>query len=223
MPSLVELLPTHPVFASLDDVAIESLSASSIERCYQKGAPVVHTDDIWPYFFIVVDGSIEAIKVSLEGRNLLVGIFNPGDVFWGLAFFREDAPMPVTLKAGKPSKINIWSKEILQPIFTQYGKLSWELSCIMVDNMMRASAIVDGLAFQPVAGRVAQFLLEQYPTDYTSTPRNLTLDEMAASTGTTREMVCRFLQQFANNGAIEITRTEFAIVDRQKLENIANK
>ena len=69
MTSLVELLLTHPVFASLDDVAIKSLAASSIERCYQKGASVVHTDDIWPYFFIVVDGNIEAIKVSQEAFN----------------------------------------------------------------------------------------------------------------------------------------------------------
>jgi CRP/FNR family transcriptional regulator len=223
MTSLVKTLSSHPVFSSLDEDTIEHLAKSSIERSYEKKTTIVRTEEIWPYFFLVVDGSVEAVKASPEGRNLLVGIFNSGDLFWGLAFFRESAPMPVTLQTDQPSRINIWSKEILQPVIFQNGKLLWEISCVMVDNMMRASGIVDSLAFQPVAGRVAQFLLEEYPSDHTNLPRNLTLDEMAARTGTTREMVCRFLQQFANNGAIEITRTEFAIINRQKLENIAKK
>ena len=117
--------------------------------------------------------------------------------------------MPVTLQASTASKVNIWSNEILQPIIVRNGKFAWELSRVMIDNMIRASSIVDGLAFQPVAGRVAQFLLENYPTDQQNLPRNLTLEEMASRTGTTREMVCRFLQRFADSGAIEITRTEF--------------
>lgn len=221
--SLTELLSTHPVFASLDGDTIDHLAKSSIERSYEKKTTVVRAEEIWPYFFMVIDGSIEAVKASPEGRNLLVSIFNPGDLFWGLAFFREGAPMPVTLRTEQPSKISIWSKELLQPVISRNGRLAWEISCVMVANMMRASTIVDGLAFQPVAGRVAQFLLDQYPSDHKNMPRNLTLDEMAARTGTTREMVCRFLQQFANNGAIEITRTEFSIVDRQMLENISNK
>ncbi len=223
MPTITTMLSTHPLFDSLDPVDISFLAESSIERHYPKDAIIAHSGDIWPYFFIVTDGTVEAVKMSHEGRNLLVGIFNLGDVFWGFAFFREGEPMPVTLQASIATKVNIWSKEILQPVIHRNGKFAWDISCVMIDNMMRASSIVDGLAFQPVAGRVAQFLLEHYPAEQQNLPRNLTLEEMAARTGTTREMVCRFLQRFANSGAIEITRNEFSIMDRQKLESIADK
>ena len=223
MSNLPTLLSTLPLFQSLDTEEIALLANSSLERQFQKGTAIAYAGDIWPYFFIVIDGTIEAQKISPEGRNLLVGIFNSGDVFWGLAFFREGEPMPVTLQASAASKVNIWSTEILQPIIVCNGRFAWELSRVMVENMIRASSIVDGLAFQPVAGRVAQFLLENYPSDQQNLPRNLTLAEMASRTGTTREMVCRFLQKFADNGAIDITRTEFSITNRQKLENIANK
>ena len=165
MSNLPTLLSTLPLFQSLDTEEIALLANSSLERQFQKGTAIAYAGDIWPYFFIVIDGTIEAQKISPEGRNLLVGIFNSGDVFWGLAFFREGEPMPVTLQASAASKVNIWSTEILQPIIVRNGRFAWELSRVMVDNMIRASSIVDGLAFQPVAGRVAQFLLENYPSD----------------------------------------------------------
>jgi CRP-like cAMP-binding protein len=88
----------------------------------------------------------------------------------------------------------------------------------MVERMLQASAIVDELAFQPVIGRVARLLLENFPSDQDSAPRHLTLDEMAARVGTTREMVCRILYRFAERGAIQINRTEFIFTDRSLLE-----
>ena len=51
----------------------------------------------------------------------------------------------------------------------------------------------------------------------------MTLDEMAAHIGSTREMVCRILQRFANQGLIEITRTEFSFTDREQLNLLAQK
>jgi DNA-binding transcriptional regulator LsrR (DeoR family) len=53
--------------------------------------------------------------------------------------------------------------------------------------------------------------------------RSLTLDDMAARIGSTREVVCRFLQRFADENLINITRTEFEISDRQGLMNIIHK
>jgi len=223
MSQLAKRLSNHSVFSSLNETTINFLAQSGIEKHFPKDAYIAHLEDIWPFFFIVLEGCVEATKISLEGRTLLVGVFEKDDMFWGPAFFHENTTMPVMLQADRSSKIILWSKEILQPIILGDSKLAWEISRKMVEYMLRVSSIVDGLAFQSVGGRVAQFLLEQYPIDQQSLPRNLTLIDIAARTGTTSEMVCRFLQQFSNNGAIEITRTEFSIVDRSKLEIIASK
>jgi DNA-binding transcriptional regulator LsrR (DeoR family) len=46
---------------------------------------------------------------------------------------------------------------------------------------------------------------------------------MAARIGSTREVVCRFLQRFADQNLIKITRTEFEINDRGRLLEIIHK
>jgi CRP-like cAMP-binding protein len=90
--------------------------------------------------------------------------------------------------------------------------------------MLRASEIVEELAFQPVAGRLAKLLID-FPGQTSSGPvaRSLTLDDMAARVGSTREMVCRLLQRFADKDLIRITRTEFEITDRSHLLDMVQK
>ena len=94
----------------------------------------------------------------------------------------------------------------------------------MLRRMLYASDIVEELAFQPVTGRLARLLLERFGDavgDYVA--RDMTLDEMAARIGSTREMVCRQLYRFVDEGAIQINRTEFMITDRGVLQDIAGK
>jgi CRP-like cAMP-binding protein len=52
-------------------------------------------------------------------------------------------------------------------------------------------------------------------------PRDLTLDQMADTVGTTRELVSRTLHRFADKGMILVNRVEFAFLDRDKLESLA--
>lgn len=80
------------------------------------------------------------------------------------------------------------------------------------------------MAFQPVAGRLAKLLMENGPgTEQGVIQRSLTLDEMAARIGSTREMVCRFLHRFADEGIIDITRTEYKIVNPSRMEAMVQK
>ena len=60
----------------------------------------------------------------------------------------------------------------------------------MIQRMQRANVIVEELAFQPVSGRLARLLLEDFKNaGDAAIARHLTLDEMASRVGTTREMV----------------------------------
>ena len=132
--------------------------------------------------------------------------------------------MPVALKVDQQSSLYLWTREQVLPILSSNGLMSYELCRLMVSRMLRASEIVEELAFQPVAGRLARLLID-YPGQATSGPiaRSLTLDDMAARIGSTREVVCRFLQRFADEDLIKITRTEFEITDHERLMGIVRK
>jgi len=215
---LSELLNNNPVFFCLKAAVREQLVEQAIRREYDKGETITLRGDVWPYLFVIGRGIVTALKESSEGRSLVVTSFEPGELFWGLALFYEEMTMPVTLAAQTPVGLYLWPRDRVLPILVQNGQSSWELCRLMVRRMQRVSEIVEELAFQPLTGRVARLLLENFPADQGTAARHLTLDEMAARVGTTREMVCRILYRFAEQGAIQINRTEFIFTDRKLLE-----
>lgn len=217
--SLFQALQANPLFQSLRPAEVQEFARLALERrCAGEEVLVWYGDD-WPYLFLVAEGKIAARKESGEGRSLQVAEFGRGEIFWGLAFFHEEAANLVTLQAAEPSRLYLWSRAQAAPFIARHGALAWELCRLMAERMIHASGMLEGLAFQPVTRRLARLLLEQYPADQQAVERSLTLEEMAARIGTTREVVCRILYRFAAQGAIQINRTEFIFKDRELLEN----
>jgi CRP-like cAMP-binding protein len=223
MNSMKELLQKS-IFSGLEESDLDLLLACVQSRRYHEGEWIVQHGDIWPHLFLIKSGKVTAVKESFEGRSLILATFQRIDIFWGLAFFLEDAPMPASLLSSEESEILIWKRQDILPLLLRNGTLSWELSRLMIRRVQLASDIVEQLAFHPIAGRLARLLMESAGGDpQKSFPRNLTLDEMAARIGTTREVVCRFLHRFSDQGLIEITRTEFSVIDPTGLNNLVGQ
>ena len=219
-----DFLRQSTFFGCMAEHELDTLLEQALVRQYHKGQYLSHAGDIWPFLFILIKGSVTAVKESLEGRSFVATSFKPGDVFWGVSFFHPELPMPVALKIELQSHVLLWTREQVLPIILQNGHVAWELSRLMVSRMLRASELVEELAFQPVAGRLAKLLID-FPGGINTGPiaRSLTLDDMAARIGSTREMVCRLLQRFADQDLIKITRTEFEITDAERLTEMTLK
>jgi CRP/FNR family transcriptional regulator len=214
-------LAQNRVFSHLDNATLQKIESGARIQHFKSSEFVVHQGDVWPNLFFLRKGRLTATKESAEGRSLTLTTISKGEIFWGLAFFIESAPMPAALKATENCEMLLWSRNELLPYILADGKLSWELSCLAIQRVQFASEIVEKLAFQPLTGRIARLLLEQFPASQHIAPRHLTLDEMASRVGTTREMVCRILYRFAEAGAIQINRTEFIFTNRSILDEYA--
>lgn len=218
------IISNHPLFSQLDQRGLKAVTTSAVAISLDTNQFLANQGFIWPYLFLVLEGEIHAVKESQEGRVLIATSIRQGEIFWGLGFFIEDARMPVALQAKRASKTLIWQRENLLPIIQENGAMSWNICQIMIKRMQVAGEIVEEFAFQPVVSRLARLLLQVFgETEGEFVSRDLTLDEMAAHIGTTREMICRHLYRFEEKGAIEIRRTELKINDREMLKEQASK
>jgi CRP/FNR family transcriptional regulator len=192
-------------------------------RSYRRGNVIALRGESWPFLFVVTDGAIDVVKESAEGRRLILVTLEPGDIFWGVSFFEGDYGQPATFEAREDCRLAMWRSDDLVPELMRNSQAMWELCQLMMMRMQEASKILEGLAFQQVATRLARYILDQAAGSAQShLSRDATLDEIAASIGSTREVVCRLLYRFSNDNLIEITRTEFVLSDSQGLNAIAN-
>jgi len=219
---LQKLLKETNPFAHFDDSRMAEITSLARRRRFDKSEFVTLHGELWPFLILVREGTLHAVKESEEGRNLVVLTLTQSDVFWGLSFFDKDSAMPVSLQSVESGSLVSWSRDDLLPFLIANGEALWSLCGLLVMRMKQASNIVDSLAFQPVAGRLANLMLERYGgTGDDPVARDLTLDTMAAYVGTTREMVCRILYRFSDEKLIHITRTEFSIMDQEGLSALA--
>ena len=222
--SLRDTVSKVALFENLPDEKLTALVKAAIVKKYTAREIMVQMGDVWPYLFVVLDGEIGAIKESVKGRVLTATTLSEGYVFWGLAFFIEDLPMPVMFQAQSDTTICLWDRDLLVPIIRSDGNMSWMLCQLMISRMQLASEIVEELAFQPVMNRLSGLLLDMFGDGEDETMgRDLTLDDMASRIGTTREMVCRHLYRLAEWGAIDVSRTKLRIQNRDLLEKKAGR
>ena len=220
----ISKLAKKSIFSSLKHEDIVAIYDTAISKKYHKGEYTTHKNDIWPNLLFVCSGEFIATKDSGKGRSFVIESLKPGDIFWGLALFELDKPNPMAIQCSKDGELLLWNKSHIEEIISSNPQIAWEIFSLLANKMARAGEIVEELAFRPLPSRLANLLLDQFEgsqDNYIS--RVLTLDEMAARIGSTREMVCKILYQFSDKGIIDIHRTEYKIKDRSALENIEKK
>lgn len=176
--------------------------------------------EIWPYVLYVEKGQLSWSMVSSGGKEHQLFKIKPGEVFWAHSFF-DDKPMPASLRADKSNLTHLWSKDIMLPLLMKYPKAMWDIPRKLTSTMRSAREIIYSLAFQPVASRLAGFLLDNLESpqhDYIE--REMTLEEIASVLATSSEVVCRLLYQFQADGILKISRTHISFEDQTALEKL---
>jgi len=211
-------------FSFLTEAELVIVRELALSRKFQKGEFVTHRDDIWPYLLFVHKGEFQAVKESGQGRSFVIEAFTPGEIFWGLSLFENERPNPMAIQTAADGEIYLWHKDQIAKIISDEPEFAWGLFSLLAKRMERAGEIVEEVLFLPLPGRLANLLLNQFEGAVDSyVARDLTLDEMAARIGSTREMVCKLLYQFSDKGIIELHRTEFRINDQEELQAIAER
>ena len=190
-------------------------------KSYDEGQFLAFQGDVWPYILIVGDGVINVHKLSSEGRSLGALKLGAGQGFWSPTVF-DDGPLPASLEVREPSKVYLWHREQLLPIVHPNPEAMWDLCKLLTQRIRQASDMVEDIAFQPVANRLARLLMKQFEEKADiHVSRSLSLEDMATMIGTTPVMVCKMLSRFAGEGLIKVSRTEFEIIESSKLEQMA--
>ena len=221
---LILLLSKNVPFSYLSEEKLKDVQRMAISRNFLKGEFVTHREDVWPYLLFVQTGEFHAIKESGQGRSFVIETFHSGDIFWGLSLFEDEKPNPMAIQAAEDGKLLLWNKEQIQKIISDDPQFAWGVFGLLAKKMGRASEIVEDVVFRPLPSRLANLLLHQFENAGDGfVSRELTLDDMAARIGSTREMVCKLLYQFSDKGIIDIHRTEFRINKRDELQSIVER
>lgn len=217
MPQSVARLSQIKVFDKLPQAVCQTLMEQARYSQLQSDEFLFHQGDVWPHVVFVASGELRWALLSVSSREHVLFMVRPDEVFWAHSFF-DDLAMPASLMATRKTEVYVWSRDTLLPVLFKYPEAMWQITKIQVETMRRAREVIYGLAFRPVATRLADLLLNSFHDQgETVVERDLTLSDIAAIVASSPEVVCRLLQQFQADGILEVTRAHITLHDRDAL------
>ena len=93
-----DVLRQAPLFSALDDEAATALRASMGETRLRRGDVLFHEGDSGDKLYIVTDGKVKLGRTSADGRENLLAILGPGQMFGELSLF-DPGPRSATVTA----------------------------------------------------------------------------------------------------------------------------
>ena len=76
-----DVLRQAPLFSALDDEAASALRASMTDQRLRRGEVLFHEGDSGDKLYIVTDGKVKLGRTSSDGRENLLAILGPGQMF----------------------------------------------------------------------------------------------------------------------------------------------
>lgn len=215
----VDLLRRCPHFSELDAGTFEKITRLMVERRVERDEILWLDGDPGKKLYFVASGLIKLFKTSTAGKEQIIKVVGPGESFGESALF-DSSGNSVSAQAMIPSVLYGIEKSKLESLFAEYPQLAFNISRVLARQAHDYLSLVEDLSFKPVTSRLARVLLEHNGED-TASPSRLTQQEMAAMTGSVREVIGRTLKTLAGEGVIRLDRQRIVITDRQALREIS--
>ncbi|CAA9404877.1 MAG: cAMP-binding proteins - catabolite gene activator and regulatory subunit of cAMP-dependent protein kinases [uncultured Propionibacteriaceae bacterium] len=221
-----EVLKKAPLFAGLEDEAASALSAAMGTLKLNRGQVLFHEGDAEDRLYVVVSGKIKLGRSGSAGRENLLAVLGPGQMFGELSVF-DPGPRSTTATAVTACELRTLEHEELTGWLTGRPEVVLGLLGQLAARLRRANDVVADLVFSDVPGRVAKALLDlakrfgDTRDDGVHVHHDLTQEELAQLVGASRETVNKALADFATRGWIRLEPRSVTLIDVERVERRA--
>jgi CRP-like cAMP-binding protein len=223
---ITEVLRQAPLFSGLDDEAAQALSSSMVESRLRRGEVLFHEGDEGDRLYVVTDGKVKLGRTSADGRENLLAILGPGQMFGELSLF-DPGPRSATVTAVTDCVFQSLGNEELGRWLNGRPEVARGLLVQLAGRLRKANDVVADLVFSDVPGRVAKALLDlssrfgKVADDGIHVHHDLTQEEIAQLVGASRETVNKALADFASRGWLRLEARSVVIMDVERLKRRA--
>jgi CRP-like cAMP-binding protein len=222
VPQEEEVVRRAPLFTALDEAAALSMRASMDTVKIAKGSILFKEGDDGEHLYVIIDGKLKLGTSSGDGRENLLSILGPGEMFGELSLF-DPGPRTSTATAVTDAKLLSLSHEKVIPWLKQNPEVSLQLLTRLSQRLRRTNEAVGDLVFSDVPGRVAKALIDlgdrfgKITAEGLLVNHDLTQEELAQLVGASRETVNKALADFAGRGWLKLDGRSVLIIDVERL------
>jgi CRP/FNR family transcriptional regulator, cyclic AMP receptor protein len=221
-----DALSEAPLFETLSEEDAQALRSKVLVVKLDRGERLFSEGDKGDRLYIILTGKIKLTKAAPDGRENLLSVHGPGEMFGELSLFD---PIPRTSSATAITQAELagLAHDAMRAFLATRPEVSMHLLQALAQRLRRINEVKADLVFTDVPGRVAKALLDLSERFGVQTPEgiqvnhDLTQEELAQLVGASRETVNKALADFAARGWIHLAAKSVLISDTDRLRKRA--
>jgi CRP/FNR family transcriptional regulator, cyclic AMP receptor protein len=209
------LLRNTELFSELEPELLQRLTDASVMRRIHRGDVLFAEGDTAADLFIVAAGRIAIANRSADGRESVMALMEPGDLFGEMPLF-DGQGRSAEARALTTSELASVPYAPIRDLYAERPVLLWQVVEMLARRLRATDEALADSVFLDVTGRTAKRLLEMAgAADEFTLP--VTQEELAGMVGASRERVNKAIASFVRLGWIEQGDRKYTITDRDQL------
>ena len=222
-----EVLARAGIFQGVSPDAVAALVRELEPVTFRRGHVVFTEGEPGDTLYIITAGKVKIGRKSADGRDSLITLMGPSDMFGELAIF-DPGPRTSTVTALTEVKAVVMSRSVLRSWITDRPEIAEQLLRVLARRLRRTNDNLSDLIFTDVPGRVAKqllYLAQRFGSRDGNALRvdhELTQEEIAQLVGSSRETVNKALSDFTQRGWIRVQGRSILIDNAERLAKRAH-
>jgi CRP-like cAMP-binding protein len=216
------ILARAGLFQGVERSAVTALTKQLQPVDFPSGHVIFGEGEPGDLLYIIISGKVKIGRRCHDGRENLLTIMGPSDMFGELSIFD---PGPRTSSATTITEVRaaLMDRDALRGWIADRPEIAERLLRVLARRLRRTNSNLTDLIFIDVSGRVAKKLLglaQRFGTREGGAMRvthDLTQEELAQLVGAARETVNKALSDFVHRGWIQIEGKSLLICDSERL------
>lgn len=217
---ITETLNKSSIFSLLKSDELKKISRYFHKSTFGNNETIFHEGDASEHFYLVAEGSVKIVKHTVMGKDIILEVMSPGDIFGGVAVL-DRRPYPAAAHAMSSTTVIRISRQDLLAIMEDYPVLKLEIVKYFSDRLRDAHEMLKNIATERVERRIASLLLKlsekvgKEEKGFRKIDFALTRQEIAEMVGTTVETCIRTMSKFQKKGLVKSVNGKISIAVHQ--------
>ncbi|MGH3754281.1 MAG: Crp/Fnr family transcriptional regulator [Pseudonocardiaceae bacterium] len=210
------------IFQGVDPAAVQALSATLEPVSFPRAHVIFAEGELGDRLYIIILGKVKIGRKSADGRENLLMVAGPSDMFGELSIF-DPGPRTSTATTVTEVKAVSMDRAALRDWIAKRPEIAEQLLRVIARRLRRTNNMLADLIFTDVPGRVAKALLslaQRFGSQEAGLLRvthDLTQEEIAQLVGASRETVNKALADFAHRGWLRLEGKSVLILEPERM------
>lgn len=225
-PAMRPELKRQALFAGFSDGDLDEILAGGMVRHLKPRHVLFLEGDTGGAVFIVLEGRVKVSVNSLDGREIILGVSGPGDLFGEIAML-DGGPRTAAAMTLEQVKLLQLDRDAIMPVLERNPVAMVKILRLLCARLRTTNQMMEEILFHSGASRLARAILRLLEAHGVAEgeawrlPMRLPQSAFGAHSGLQRESVSRQMRAWESAGILLTDEVGLLVLQRDELDRIA--